>query len=62
MTLAQAFGDKDVGLYILNSDIMTLSNAAIDGGILPEIDIVGSFPIQTTQVSLPIEHIQPTTE
>jgi RHS repeat-associated protein len=43
VTLTQAFGIRDVGLFILNADLETVNNRTptVDGGVLPEVVVTG---------------------
>ena len=61
MSIAKAFGTRNVGLFILNSDLMMindrLSTTTIDGGILDEITVLGQnqIPINTHVTTIDVK-------
>lgn len=58
MSLSEAFGKRDVGLYILNKDLEAIrTNFTIDGGNIREITVWGNNPHKETNIGIKIEPI-----
>lgn len=58
MSLSEAFGKRDVGLYILNKDLeMINKNETIDGGTIGEIVVWGNNPNKEINVGIKVEPI-----
>ena len=59
VTLTQAFGTIDVGLFILNADIGTVNNrtSTVDGGVLPEVVVTGQN--NQTNTNTPLLKVNP---